>query len=160
MEELVRHKWHANAAVLHAIFDLPAARQDDELRTLLHHILIANRFWLLLMLGREFNREKETVVPEKLEPLIEQYRETEALEMEWLSRFNEAELNRQLVTPRLPGRTFTVGEAMMQTIMHSHGHRAQAAIRLRSLGGTPPPTDFILWAMDRPRPHWPTLAVT
>jgi uncharacterized damage-inducible protein DinB len=38
--------------------------------------------------------------------------------------------------------------------MHSHGHRAQCATRLRLLGGTPPAMDFILWLKDRPVPDW------
>jgi uncharacterized damage-inducible protein DinB len=160
MEDLIRHKWHANAAVLGAIYESPAASRDEELRKLLHHIVFSNRFWLFLALGREFDREQEAAVSETLDPLIEKYKETEALEMEWLSRCNEAELNRELVTPRLPGRTFTVAQAILQTITHSHGHRAQSAIRMRSLGGTPPQTDFIVWAMNRPGPPvWPTMTV-
>jgi uncharacterized damage-inducible protein DinB len=43
----------------------------------------------------------------------------------------------------------------MQICLHSHGHRAQSASRLRALGVTPPPTDYILWVMERPNPEWP-----
>src|SRR5579864_8431998 len=114
MEDLVRHKWHANAAVLGAVCRHGDARRDEELRVLLHHILIANRFWLFLTLGREFDRETEARVPETLEPLIHQFMKTEALEMEWLPFCTEAELSRQLVTPRLPGQIFTVEQAFMQ----------------------------------------------
>ena len=155
IEELVRHKWHANAAYLAEANQHAAARQDEELRTLLHHILVANRFWLFLTVGKEFDREMEARVPPSLDALIEKYRETEAIEMEWLARCDEAELARELTTPRLPGKTFTVEQALMQIVLHSHGHRAQAALRLRSLGGTPPRSDFILWTMDSPAPEWP-----
>lgn len=158
VEELVRHKWQANAAYIAAVYRHDAARQDEELRKLLHHILVANRFWLFLTLGCEFDRPKEGQLPETIEPLIVRYKETEALEMEWLPRCDEDELNRELVTPILQGKIFTVGQALMQIILHSHGHRAQAALRLRSLGGTPPQTDFILWTMDRPAPAWPSTA--
>lgn len=154
VEELVRHKWHANAAYLAVVYKNEAARQDEELRKLLHHILVSNRFWLFLTLGREFDRERESRIPDTLGPLLDSYEETATLEMDWLSRCEDDELNRPLATPRLPG-TFTVAQAIMQTCLHSHGHRAQAAIRLRSLGATPPPTDFILWGRDRPRPEWP-----
>lgn len=156
MQDLVGHKWHANAAYLAAISSNDAAKQDEELRKLFLHILVANRFWLYLTLGREFDREKETQLPGALDPLIESYKETAALELEWVSRCDDSELNRQLVTPRFPGRTITVSEALLQTCLHSHGHRAQSATRLRSLGATPPASDFILWAMDRPRPEWPS----
>ena len=154
VQELVLHKWHANAAYLAAVCQNEAARHDEELLKLFHHILIANRFWLFLTLGREFDREKETRLPDAIEPLIDIYKETEALEMEWLSRSDETELARPLATPRFPGLTFTVSQAFLQICMHSHGHRAQAAARMRSVGGTPPPTDFILWVKDRPAPDW------
>ena len=58
-EELVRHKWHANAAYLASVYEHEPTRHDEELRKLLHHILIANRFWLFLTLGKEFDRETE-----------------------------------------------------------------------------------------------------
>ena len=62
---------------------------------------------------------------------------------------------RQLETPFLPGATFSVAEGIMQICLHSHGHRAQCATRLRQLGGTPPGTDFILWLKEkRPVPEW------
>lgn len=155
VEELLRHKWQANAAYMATVYGHDAARQDDELRKLLHHILVSNRFWLFLILGRAFDRPKEGIVPDALETLIESYKETEALEMEWLARCDQAELQRELETPILQGKVFTVEQAVMQTVLHSHGHRAQAALRLRSLGATPPRTDFILWTMERPSPAWP-----
>ena len=160
VEELVRHKWQANAAYIAAVYRHEAARQDVELRKLLHHILVANRFWLFLTLGREFDRPKEGQVPDALEPLIASYKETEALEMEWLPRCDEVELKRELVTPILQGKIFTVGQALMQIILHSHGHRAQAALRLRAIGATPPQTDFILWTMDRPASVWPSICIS
>lgn len=155
MEDSVRHKWHANAAYLAAICEHQAARQDDELRKLFHHILFSNRFWLFLVLEREFDREMESHMPDALEGLVERYQETAALEMEWLSRADDSAWNRQVATPRLPGQTFTVAEALMQTCLHSHGHRVQSAGRLRSLGGTPPRTDFVVWLKDKPEPEWP-----
>lgn len=156
--DLVRHKWHANAAYLAAVDPLDAARRDAELLKLFNHILFSNRFWLFLALGREFDREKEVVTPETLDPLIDKYKETEALEMEWLSRCDDAELHRPLATPRLPGQTFTVEEVMMQICLHSHGHRVQLAGKLRNLDCTPPRSDFVLWLKDRPAPEWPSAA--
>jgi uncharacterized damage-inducible protein DinB len=154
LDELVRHKWYANAAYLAAISENEAARQDQELRKLFLHIIVANRFWVFLTLGREFDREKESRMPDSIEALIDIYTETDALEMEWLSRCNDTELARKLVTPHFPGKSFTVAQAFLQICMHGQGHRAQSAIRLRTLGGTPPPMDFILWAKDRPAPDW------
>src|SRR5215469_18114688 len=55
IRDLVQHKWHANAALLKAIRQHDKAAQDEELRKLLHHILLANRFWLMLSLGWQFD---------------------------------------------------------------------------------------------------------
>lgn len=155
LRDLIAHKGHANAALLKAILQHEKAARDDELRKLLHHILLANRFWLMLSLGRELALERESQVPESLETITRQYRETHEQEFEWMTRIQESDLAPRLETSFIPGYTFSVGEGMMQVCLHSHGHRAQCATRLRLLGGTPPATDFILWLKERPRPDWP-----
>lgn len=155
IEDLLRHKWHANAAYLAAVCRNEAARQDEEMRKALHHILVSNRFWLFLILGKEFDREREMRVPDALDFLVERYRETAALELEWVARCEDAELSRQVATPRLPGQAFSVEEVLMQICLHSHGHRAQLAGKLRDVGVTPPATDFVLWLNGRPAPEWP-----
>jgi hypothetical protein len=94
VEDLVRHKWHANAAYLAAVHRHESARHDEELRKLFLHILVANRFWLFLTLEKEFDQGRESRFPGSLEPLIESYKETAAMELEWLSRCDDAELRR------------------------------------------------------------------
>ena len=54
LRDLVAHKGHANAALLTAIRQNPTAASDPELWELPHHILLANRFWLLTVLGLLF----------------------------------------------------------------------------------------------------------
>ena len=63
VEDLVRHKWYANGAYLSAVYRHEIARHDEELRKLFLHILVANRFWLFLTLGKEFDRERECAFP-------------------------------------------------------------------------------------------------
>jgi hypothetical protein len=53
--DLIGHKGHANAAVLGAIRQNAAAASDPELVELLHHVLLANRFWLLAVRGLPFD---------------------------------------------------------------------------------------------------------
>jgi uncharacterized damage-inducible protein DinB len=156
IQDLVCHKWHANATLLGAIMHNGLAAQDEELRRLFHHVLIANRYWLLVILQKEFTRDEEARIPATTDDLIAKYKETEILEMEWLSRCNESDMESAVQTAFLSGQSFSVAQAMMQVSMHSLGHRAQCATRLRSLGGTPPTTDFILWLKDRPGPEWPS----
>lgn len=156
IEDLVRHKWHSNAALLSAIRQNEAAAHDDELRKLLHHILIANRYWLSRMNQTEFDRDAESRTCENIDDLTARYRQTEAEEMQCLSVASQEDFDRLLQIPALPGQDIAVADAILQVTMHSHGHRAQCATRLRSLGGTPPSTDFVLWLKDRPAPEWPS----
>jgi uncharacterized damage-inducible protein DinB len=154
LRDLLRHKGYANAALLKAIRQHSVAVQDEELRKLLHHILLANRFWFMRSIGRDLDLQKESQVPASLEPLAALYRETHDQEMEWISGLKEADLEQKLETRFIAGQTFSVAQGMMQVIMHSQGHRAQCLTRVRSLGGTPPATDFVLWLKDRPEPEW------
>jgi uncharacterized damage-inducible protein DinB len=154
LQDLVQHKWYANAAMIKAIGQHEAAAQDLELRKTLHHILLANRYWLSLLLTLPFVLEEESRIPESLAIVAAQYQETQAREVTWLAEAQEADLAGLLETPFMPGVTYSVAQALMQVCLHSHGHRAQCTTRLRSLGGTPPATDFILWLKERPAPDW------
>jgi uncharacterized damage-inducible protein DinB len=154
LQDLVKHKAFANASLLRAVRHHPAAAQDGELRRLLHHVILANRFWLALILGLYFRHEEESQVPESLDAIADQYRETHALELEWISNSQEPDLARMLDTPFIPGRSFSVAQALTQVCLHSHGHRAQCAMRLRLLGGVPPAMDFVHWLGERPTADW------
>jgi uncharacterized damage-inducible protein DinB len=154
LQDLLRHKGHANASLLRAVRQHEASAQDPELRKLLHHVILANRYWASLILGLPFALEEESREPESLESVEAKYRETHAKEIEWLANVGEPELARVLETPYIPGFSCSVAQAVTQVCMHSHGHRAQCATRLRLLGGTPPPLDFIHWLKDRPAPEW------
>jgi uncharacterized damage-inducible protein DinB len=77
--------------------------------------------------------------------VAERFSETARLELEWISRLNEGELGRAVEARAMPGLKVSIAQVLMQTCLHSHGHRAQCATRLRALGGTPATTDFVLW---------------
>jgi uncharacterized damage-inducible protein DinB len=154
LQDLIHHKGYANAALVRAIRQHPPAAQDPELRQLLHHIILANRFWLSLSRGLSFAVEEESRIPETLEAITALYRQTHQQELAWLAQIGEPELGRTLETTFLPGHRLSVAQAWLQVCMHSHGHRAQCAARLRLLGGTPPGMDFVLWLKERPAPDW------
>lgn len=147
--QLIRHKWWANTNLLRSVEQCAAAADDPELRKLLHHILVSNRYWLLLTLGQPFIDEQEKRIPESHAALSAHFAELERLELEWLSRATADELDHQLQPRAIPGNTISVAQAMIQAVLHSHGHRSQCATRLRALGGTPAPMDFVLWVSDR-----------
>lgn len=154
LHNLVRHKGHADASLLKAIRQNDRAAQDEDLRRLLHHIILANRFWLMQSLSRPFALEEESRIPESMEAIAGRYRETHMEELEWISSLNQTDLDRKLESPLIPGGSCTVAEGIMQVCMHSHGHRSQCATRLRLLGGTPPVLDFIFWLKECPAPDW------
>lgn len=127
-----------------AIREHEAAARDAELRTLLHHVILANRFWFSLMRGEPFDSKEESRVPDSLEAIVQLYRNTHTQELAWIAGLQNEDFARTIETPFIPGQTFSIEQALLQVCMHSHGHRAQCASRLRQLGGIPPPMDFIL----------------
>jgi uncharacterized damage-inducible protein DinB len=157
LHDLIAHKGFADAELLTAIRQHPAASTDVPLRTLLHHMLVSNRFWMLLILGEPFNAEVETRVPDSLDPLMAGFRATHARETEWIAGATDDALARTLESALIPGGRCLVRDALLQVCLHSQGHRAQCAKMLRALGGIPPATDFILWRVDRPVPGWPLI---
>jgi uncharacterized damage-inducible protein DinB len=154
LRDLVSHHGHANAAMLSAVRQNDAAIADTELCELLHHVLVANRFWLLSVLGLPFVFEEESRPSSSFEVLVQRYRTTHEQQSAWLATATEADLARVLESALIPGGQCSVAQAFLQVCMHSHGHRAQCAKLLRRHGGAPPSTDFISWLAGRPHPEW------
>jgi uncharacterized damage-inducible protein DinB len=150
LRDLVAHNGHANAAILAAIRQNDAAASDPELGALLHHILVANRFWLLTILGLPFGFDEESRPSSSFDELIQRYGNTHEQQSAWLAAATEPHLVRVLQSPLIPSGKCSVAQALMQVCMHSHGHRGQCAKLLRRHGGVPPMTDFILWLGTRP----------
>ena len=156
LHDLIAHKGYADAALLHAVRQHPAASSDRELRSLLHHVLISNRFWLLSIVGEPFV-EEATRAAASLDAMIADFRTIHVRETAWLAEATDQTLSRTLENALIPGGRCTISDALLQVCLHSQGHRAQCAKMLRALGGRPPATDFILWLVDRPAPAWPGL---
>jgi len=151
LRDLVAHKGHANAALLNAIRQNAGAATDPEIWELLHHILLANRYWLLTVQGSPFVLENEARPSDTFDTLIERYRDNQAQESAWLETATEFDLERMLEDALIPNGRCSVAQAFMQVCLHSHGHRAQLAKLLRKHGGVPPATDFILWLTRPPK---------
>lgn len=154
LQDLIAHKAHANASFLALVRAHERAAGDSEILELLHHILVANRFWICAVRGTPFVAEAETNVARDIDALAAAYERTETEEGAWVATATEAECAAVLEHPLIPGGRCSVAQALMQVCLHSHGHRAQLARRLRQHGIVPPQSDFILWLRDRgPRPE-------
>src|SRR5206468_7789179 len=135
LRDLFDHQACADASVIGAIRRHDAASRDLELRTKLHHILVTHRFWTRLSQGLPFVVEDESKVPDSLDPLVRQFQQTYDEVRPWLAQLQDAELTRMLESPFFEGRKYSVRDGLMQVCLHSQGHRAQCASRLRLLGG-------------------------
>ena len=153
--ELFQYQAYADALLLTAIRRHEVASKDQQLRTLLHHILIAHRFWLHLCQPTPFSVEAENVVPATLDEIIARYKETQVQENAWFKQLEESDLTRTVESPYFANRKVAVSEGLMQVCLHSQWHRAQCAMRFRMLGGEPPSLDYVLWVKERPDPIWP-----
>src|SRR4051812_41968870 len=91
LHDLVRHKNHSNAALLSAVASHQKAAADPELRRLLHHIILANRFWLALLSGSDFDAAKEGAVPESLAAVENLYREVSHREARWMDGLHDSD---------------------------------------------------------------------
>jgi uncharacterized damage-inducible protein DinB len=156
LRDLAAHKEWADTLVLNTVARNAAATRDEELCGLFHHILLANRFWLLAFISAPFDYEHESRAFGGFDDLTTRYRETQAQERLWLATSTDADLARSIDSPLIPGTTCTVAQGLTQVCMHSQGHRAQIAKVFRRHGGVPPMTDFVLWLANRPTADWIT----
>jgi uncharacterized damage-inducible protein DinB len=99
VRDLVQHKNYANATLLKAVIANEQASADAELRGLLHHIILANRFWLALFLGQAFDLNSASKVPRSVQELGARYRQTSDRELDWIRGAGDSELQRMLRTP-------------------------------------------------------------
>ena len=154
VRELFQYQAHADASMLMAIQRHEVALRDRDVLSLLHHILIAHRFWIHLCQGLPFSIEAANDARGGIDEIARLFQETQALELAWLEHLEEIDLERNVESSYLPEREISIRQALTQVCLHSQGHRAQLAVRLRALGGEPPPIDYILWIKDRPLPSW------
>lgn len=148
LRDLFANQFWADTVLWDAIGAHPPARADRTILDRLHHIHQVQRvfMWGVRQDGTQFTLTK----PEDFATFDElrsyaagSHAEVRRL-LDWIS---EAKLAEPVNVPwfRDPPLTISVTEALTQSTMHSHHHRAQNATRLRELGGAPPSTDLIVW---------------
>jgi uncharacterized damage-inducible protein DinB len=160
---LFRHMEWADAVVWTAVLGHGEAAADIALRTRLHHMHHVQRAFLQVWTGQytgappakfsdgasllNWAREYYSEVENYLGNLDEQDL-GKPLEVPW-SRMVESRLGRK-------AEEHSLGETLLQVVMHSTYHRGQVNMQLRQLEVEPPLTDFIVWLwLGKPQPAWP-----
>ena len=152
LRDMVSHNGHANAVLLGAIRHDGAAVADPELWDLLHHVLLANRVWLLSLLGLPFVLDDESRPSGSFDVLVQRYRETQNQQTAWLSTATESDLGRILQIDLIPGGRCPVAQAFVQVCST---HRAIDPSARSCCDGTAahprPRTSSCGWRVVRPR---------
>ena len=166
LTDLFRHMEWADADVWTSIVASENGMTDAKLREYLYHLHMVQRAFLrlwrdelrdtpyptfddarsLMDWGHAYYGEVfahlETLSDEKL---------SEPMPLPWASMIEER-------LGRAPEET-TIGETVLQVVLHSMYHRGQVNARLKAIGGQPPLVDYIAWVWSgRPAAEWPTVA--
>ncbi len=154
LTSLTHHQAWADATLLTAVQSHPNSLHDEQILKTLHHIVMVQRLYPARMVGRPFDKEKESQRRESFDQLVQLYRATHEELLAFVTNLTEADLERKSELPVLNFHP-TLAEGLTQVFMHSQNHRGQCLTRLRENGAQPPTLDYILWAKDKHAPAWP-----
>ena len=159
LTDLYAHQAWADAEHWRAILAHQPAVDDTAVRNRLHHIHQVQQAFLWIARGRReemtWTRPDDFRDLRRLRDVAQTYH---AAAIPYVESLDAAALGEVLRIPwfKEPPLTIAREEALLQCAMHSQWHRGQNATRLRELGTTPPPTDFIYWLWkEKPAAEWP-----
>jgi uncharacterized damage-inducible protein DinB len=161
---LLLHMEWADALIWQSVLSAPPSGQDDSMLARLHHFHSTQWAYLQVLRSQPVEVPEVSGFPDlrSLSRWARQfYRELPA----FLDALDEAKLSRTVEFPwaaQVASRLgtagpATVGESVLQLVLHTTYHRGQISTRLRERGVEPPLTDFIAWIwMQRPAARWGT----
>ena len=133
IQYLFAHMAWADNTLLKAVASQEGAYGDEELRKLLHHILIVQRYFLSLFRQSAFDPERERQIPDTIEEMMRRFEEAHADGAAYTAALTETELSRSLNFPPMPTFHPAIRDALVQVATHS---------------GSPPAIDYIIWVRD------------
>jgi uncharacterized damage-inducible protein DinB len=154
--ELVRHMAWADALVWKSVLAVPRAASDVRIDTTLHHMHLVQHIFLQAWTGASF-RLRERSEFATLHDLAAWGRDAHTGALSFLERAHDEDLEREFRLPwavhfeersKQPAAVHTLGESVLQVVLHTQHHRGQVAARLREAGGEPPTVDFIVWLWE------------
>jgi uncharacterized damage-inducible protein DinB len=163
LEDLARHMEWADAALWRAVLASEPARLDARVTLWLYHIHVVQRAFTSIWKGEAPNFPEPSAFADP--SLIAEWgRNGHRGVQAFLETVTPEMLDATIRVPwreevaRLVGGDVgdpTLGETIMQLMLHSVHHRAQVNARLRDLGGEPPVIDYIAWIwLGRPQAAW------
>ena len=155
LRDLLAHAEWANAVFFHAWGKSPA-RDHEELRRRVDHILMVQESFLLILRG-EAPAWPADGPPPSFDDLKARARAGHAGLAEFVASLDEERVARTVQIPWFPDPPciLTTGEALVQVAMHSQHHRGQCMTRLRDFGGEPKNVDWIIWLWkQKPAGRW------
>jgi uncharacterized damage-inducible protein DinB len=149
LNELARHQAWADAQHWTALRSNPSLLDDSELRERLNHMTQACLMLTTLARGGtpDLAGLKKQQPTDVLESAMNDANE------ELRNAIDSLDLAQSVSLPRGPKGPFEApaGVLLLQALMHAQHHRGQNAARMRTLGVTPPMTDFVFWyALGQP----------
>jgi uncharacterized damage-inducible protein DinB len=165
LRDLRGHMEWADALVWSAARSCEAAHADARVRDLLYHVHMVQRAFLRTW--RHEPRDQPYPTFDALPLLLAWARDGHAEIAAHLAMLTDRDVAAPMPVAwadmvethfgRVPAPT-TLGETILQVVLHSQYHRGQVNARLRELGATPPLVDYIAWLwFGRPAPEWPAI---
>ena len=167
LRESLDHMAWADARVWRTVLGTQGAGEDPAVRGQLLHTHMLQ--WAFLSMWTKVPFERERAASLSIDQLAEWAREFHSAAATFTGSIDPALVGSAVSLPwskqvaGASGRDLaptTLGETMMQIVLHSAQHRGQVNARLRELGGEPLGTDFISWVTSsKPSAEWPEACV-
>jgi uncharacterized damage-inducible protein DinB len=155
LRDLLAHAEWANAMFFHAWGKSPA-RDHEEMRRRVGHILDVQQAFLAMMRGETPARPAEGQPPPSFDDLKARAVASHTALRDFAAALDQEALARTVRIPWFPDpASFTLAEALVQVAMHTQHHRGQLMTRLKDFGGEPKNVDWIIWVWkQKPQGRW------
>lgn len=162
--ELARHMAWADASVWRSVLAVPRAASDARIDNTLHHMHLVQHIFLQAWTGAPFSLRERSEFATTAD-LAAWGRDAHRGVLSFLERARADDFEREFRLPwaahfeehsKRPAAVHTLGESVLQVVMHTQHHRGQVCARLREAGGEPPTVDFIVWLWEG-RPAAPSI---
>jgi uncharacterized damage-inducible protein DinB len=155
LRNLMAHAEWANAVFFHA-WDSSPARDNEEMRRRLSHLIGVQQGFLALLTDKEPGGPRPGP-PDTFEELKSRAQSCHTGLRDLVVGMPPEKLSRTIQVPWFPDPpcVITVAEALVQVAMHSQHHRGQCMTRLKDLEGEPKNVDWIIWLWKgKPEGRW------